>query len=226
MYHHQETSFAAHGSAGHGRVAGAAVAGFDGARRRRRCARRRRRRRRVWPASKWCTARRAARWRHRTSITGRPKRKAAISNSAQTLEPLEPFRDYLTIVSDTDLHPATRLVAGRRRRRPFPLERRVPHRRAPQDDRRLGLFRAALRSTRCTRSSSARTRRCRRIQLCIEMVDASGACDYGYACVYADTISWASPTTAAAHDARSAHGVRESVRRRRHAGGAAGAAAR
>jgi hypothetical protein len=26
-------------------------------------------------------------------------------------------------------------------------------------------------------------------------VDASGACDYGYACVYADTISWASPTT-------------------------------
>jgi hypothetical protein len=25
-------------------------------------------------------------------------------------------------------------------------------------------------------------------------VDASGACDYGYACVYADTISWASPT--------------------------------
>jgi hypothetical protein len=33
------------------------------------------------------------------------------------------------------------------------------------------------------------------IQLCIEMVDASGACDYGYACVYADTISWANPTT-------------------------------
>jgi hypothetical protein len=28
----------------------------------------------------------------------------------------------------------------------------------------------------------------------MEMVDASGACDYGYACVYADTISWASPT--------------------------------
>jgi hypothetical protein len=32
------------------------------------------------------------------------------------------------------------------------------------------------------------------IQLCIEAVDASGACDYHYACVYADTISWASPT--------------------------------
>ena len=25
--------------------------------------------------------------------------------------------------------------------------------------------------------------------------DGSGACDYGYACVYADTISWSSPTS-------------------------------
>ncbi len=31
------------------------------------------------------------------------------------------------------------------------------------------------------------------LQLCIESADASGACDYGYACVYSDTISWASP---------------------------------
>ncbi|HLH37823.1 MAG TPA: DUF1552 domain-containing protein, partial [Bryobacteraceae bacterium] len=28
----------------------------------------------------------------------------------------------------------------------------------------------------------------------IESVDSSGHCDYGYACVYSDTISWASPT--------------------------------
>ncbi|PYT13752.1 MAG: hypothetical protein DMG59_19475, partial [Acidobacteria bacterium] len=33
------------------------------------------------------------------------------------------------------------------------------------------------------------------MQLCIEYVDASGACDYHYACVYADTISWGSPTS-------------------------------
>ena len=31
------------------------------------------------------------------------------------------------------------------------------------------------------------------IQLCIENVDGTGACGYGYACVYADTISWAAP---------------------------------
>ena len=33
------------------------------------------------------------------------------------------------------------------------------------------------------------------IQLCIESVDASGACDYGYACVYCGHDCWASPTT-------------------------------
>src|SRR5262249_5624918 len=32
------------------------------------------------------------------------------------------------------------------------------------------------------------------IQLCIEPVDQAGGCGYGYSCVYADAISWASPT--------------------------------
>ena len=34
----------------------------------------------------------------------------------------------------------------------------------------------------------------RSMQLCIENVDQAGGCAYGYACVYTDTISWASPT--------------------------------
>ncbi|HUQ89093.1 MAG TPA: DUF1552 domain-containing protein, partial [Vicinamibacterales bacterium] len=32
------------------------------------------------------------------------------------------------------------------------------------------------------------------MQLCIENVDQSGGCGYGYSCVYTDTLSWASPT--------------------------------
>ena len=32
------------------------------------------------------------------------------------------------------------------------------------------------------------------MQLCIENVDQAGGCDYGYACIYSDTISWGSPT--------------------------------
>jgi hypothetical protein len=31
------------------------------------------------------------------------------------------------------------------------------------------------------------------MQLCIENVDQAGGCGYGYSCVYADAISWASP---------------------------------
>ena len=58
------------------------------------------------------------------------------------------------------------------------------------------------------------------MQLSIEPVDQSGGCAYGYACVYTDTISWAAPDRAAADGARSAHGVRADVRRRRHAGAA------
>ena len=32
------------------------------------------------------------------------------------------------------------------------------------------------------------------MQLCIEPVDQSGGCAYGYACAYTDSISWASPS--------------------------------
>jgi hypothetical protein len=32
------------------------------------------------------------------------------------------------------------------------------------------------------------------MQLCIENVDQAGGCAYGYACVYTDSISWASPS--------------------------------
>ena len=32
------------------------------------------------------------------------------------------------------------------------------------------------------------------IQLSIESVDQAGGCNYGYSCVYTDTITWAAPT--------------------------------
>lgn len=32
------------------------------------------------------------------------------------------------------------------------------------------------------------------MQLCIENINQSGGCNYGYTCVYTDSISWASPT--------------------------------
>jgi hypothetical protein len=52
------------------------------------------------------------------------------------------------------------------------------------------------------------------MQLCIENVDQAGGCAYGYACVYTDSISWASATEPLPGHPRSARGVREAVRRR------------
>ncbi len=49
----------------------------------------------------------------------------------------------------------------------------------------------ASRSTSSTRSSTGQDTPIPSIQLCIENVDGTGACGYGYACVYADTVSWA-----------------------------------
>src|ERR1700723_1532377 len=36
-----------------------------------------------------------------------PEKEGSDFTMSHSLEPLEPYRDYLTIVSDTDLHPAT-----------------------------------------------------------------------------------------------------------------------
>src|SRR5581483_10464018 len=113
---------------------------------------------------------------------------------SQTLEPLAPYRDYITIVSDTDLHPAT--AWG-------PSEEGADHFRSSAvyltaahpkmtagSDYLVGTSIDQLYAQQFGQDTPLPS-----MQVCIEMVDASGACDYGYACVYADTISWASPTS-------------------------------
>ena len=50
------------------------------------------------------------------------------------------------------------------------------------------------------------------LQLCIEGVDSSGACDWGYSCMYSGTISLVVSYHSAAHGARSAPGFRKPFR--------------
>src|SRR5215472_7021600 len=113
---------------------------------------------------------------------------------SQTLNPLEPFRDYITIVSDTDLHPATAFSPseeGADHFRSSAVYLTAAHPKMTEgSDYLVGTSLDQLYAQQCCQDTPLPS-----IQLCIEMVDASGACDYGYACVYADTISWASPTT-------------------------------
>ena len=112
---------------------------------------------------------------------------------SQTLEPLDPLRDYITIVSDTDLHPATAWAAaeeGADHFRSSAVYLTAAHPKMTEgSDYFAGTSIDQLYAQQFGQDTPLPS-----IQLCIEMVDASGACDYGYACVYADTISWASPT--------------------------------
>ena len=55
------------------------------------------------------------------------------------------------------------------------------------------------------------------MQLAVEDPGANSSnCGEGYSCAYTNTISWSSPTDAAADGAESAGGVRAHVRRRQH----------
>src|SRR5690349_19809767 len=123
-----------------------------------------------------------------------PEKEGRDFEWSQSLQPLEPYRDYLTIVSDTDLHPATAWAAaeeGADHFRSSAVYLTAAHPKMTEgSDYRVGTSIDQLYAQRHGQDTPLPS-----IQLCIEMVDASGACDYGYACVYADTISWANPTT-------------------------------
>jgi hypothetical protein len=113
---------------------------------------------------------------------------------SQTLEPLKDFRDYITIVSDTDLHPATAWSAaeeGADHFRSSAVFLTAAHPKMTEgSDYKVGVSLDQLYAQQFGQDTPLPS-----IQLCIEAVDASGACDYGYACVYADTISWATEST-------------------------------
>ena len=123
-----------------------------------------------------------------------PAKTGADFEWSQTLEPLAPFREYVTIVSDTDLHPATAWAAaeeGADHFRSSAVYLTAAHPKMTEgSDYFVGTSLDQLYAQKFGQDTPLPS-----LQLCIEMVDASGACDYGYACVYADTISWASPTS-------------------------------
>ena len=123
-----------------------------------------------------------------------PAKEGADFEFSQTLEPLAPYRDYVTVVSNTDLHPATAWAAaeeGADHFRSSAVYLTAAHPKMTEgSDYYVGVSLDQLYAKQCCQDTPLPS-----IQLCIEMVDASGACDYGYACVYADTISWADETT-------------------------------
>jgi Protein of unknown function (DUF1552) len=111
-----------------------------------------------------------------------------------SLSPLEPYRDYLTIISDTDLANAESTSApevGGDHNRSSAVFLTASHpKRTEGSDISAGVSMDQIYARKFGQDTALPS-----IQLCIENVGSiSGACGYGYSCVYSTAISWASPT--------------------------------
>ena len=109
------------------------------------------------------------------------------------LRPLEPFRDTLTIISNTDVRPAEAVtppeIGGDHFRSSATFLTQSHPKQTESSDVRSGISLDQLYAQRFGQDTPIPS-----MQLCIENVDQAGGCAYGYSCVYTDTISWASAT--------------------------------
>jgi hypothetical protein len=106
---------------------------------------------------------------------------------------LEPYRDYLTIISNTDVEPAEATtppeIGGDHFRSSAVFLTQAHPKQTESSDVFVGTSLDQLYAQRFGQDTPIPS-----MQLCIENVDQAGGCAYGYACVYTDTISWSSPT--------------------------------
>ena len=117
----------------------------------------------------------------------------AFDLAPSALSPLEPFRSHLTIVSNTDARMAEAMappeVGGDHFRSSAVMFTHCHPKLTEGSDVKVGTSLDQLYVQKFGKDTPIPS-----MQLSIEPVDQSGGCAYGYACVYTDTISWASPT--------------------------------
>jgi hypothetical protein len=113
--------------------------------------------------------------------------------SPTSLVSLQPFRDYLTVVSNTDVRNAEAFTApeigGDHFRSSAVFLTQVHPKQTQGSDVHAGTSLDQLYAARFGQDTAIPS-----MQLCIENVDQAGGCSYGYSCTYTDSISWASPT--------------------------------
>ncbi len=111
--------------------------------------------------------------------------------STSSLQSLEPFRDYLTIVSNTDVAMAeaysTEEIGGDHFRASAVFLTQSHPKQTQGSNVQAGVSIDQLYAQRFGQDTPIPS-----MQLCIENVDQAGGCEYGYSCVYMDMISWAS----------------------------------
>jgi hypothetical protein len=117
----------------------------------------------------------------------------AFDLSPSALAPLEPYRDHLTIISNTDVRNAEAFtppeIGGDHFRSSAVFLTQAHPKQTQGSDVHVGPSLDQLYAQRYGQDTPIPS-----MQLCIENVDQAGGCAYGYACVYTDTISWASAT--------------------------------
>jgi hypothetical protein len=113
--------------------------------------------------------------------------------SLSSMKPLEAYRKYLTIVSDTDSRMADAFspeeIGGDHFRTAAVFLTQAHPKQTQGSDVHAGTSFDQIYAKHIAGQTPIPS-----MQLTIENVDQAGGCAYGYSCVYTDTISWASPT--------------------------------
>jgi len=112
--------------------------------------------------------------------------------SPSSMLPLEPYKDYLTIISNTDMHAAEAFelpeVGGDHFRCSAVFLTQAHPKQTEGSDVYCGISFDQLYAKKYGQETALPS-----IQLSIEPVDQAGGCNYGYSCAYTDTITWAAP---------------------------------
>ena len=115
---------------------------------------------------------------------------SAFDLSPSSLASLEPYRDYLTIISNTDVRNAEAFtppeIGGDHFRSSAVFLTQAHPKQTQGSDVHVATSLDQMYAQKFGQDTPIPS-----MQLCIENVDQAGGCAYGYACVYTDTISWA-----------------------------------
>lgn len=112
--------------------------------------------------------------------------------SPSVLNVLEPYRQHITIVSNTDVRNAEAFspaeIGGDHFRSAAVFLTQAHPKQTQGSDLRAGTSLDQLVAQKYGHETPIPS-----LQLCIENVDQAGGCFYGYSCAYTDSISWATP---------------------------------
>ena len=110
-----------------------------------------------------------------------------------SLRSLEPYQDYLTVISNTDCRMADAFqpaeIGGDHFRSTATFLTQTHSKITEGSDVFQGTSMDQMFARRFGQDTPIPS-----MQLCIENVDQAGGCAYGYNCVYTDSVSWASPS--------------------------------